>query len=182
MTNIGFGEVSSTSDWARVIFWFYVKCMVIRCSWRKMMFIGELAGLIQSHVGLECLRLKDNILIYELQPVVLCRNIFHFQFWRARVVRWWECSPFQCGPDSIPGPGVICRLSGSLLLGEVFLQILRFSSLLKKWTFLNSYSIWNPGATGLLPLCDFFLFIYILLHCSSGNPLVVWVENIFGRP
>ena len=64
----------------------------------------------------------------------------------------------QCGPGSIPGPGVICGLSlllFSTLLREVFLRVLRFSPLLKNqyfqipvrsWnarTFLNEF-LWTP--------------------------------------
>ena len=40
----------------------------------------------------------------------------------------------QCGPGSIPGPGVICGFTLLLvlpLLREVFLRVLRFSPLLK---------------------------------------------------
>ena len=49
----------------------------------------------------------------------------------------------QCGPGSIPGPGVICGLSLMLVLvlaPRVFLRVLRFSSLHKKPTFPNSNS------------------------------------------
>ena len=46
--------------------------------------------------------------------------------------------PIQCGPVSIPGPGVICGLSLLLVLvlaPRVFLRVLRFSSLLKNQHF-----------------------------------------------
>ena len=53
----------------------------------------------------------------------------------------------QCGPGSIPELGVRCGLSlllkFSFLLREVFLRVLRFSSILKKLTFLNFNSIWT---------------------------------------
>ena len=58
----------------------------------------------------------------------------------------------QCVPGSIPGPGVIRGLSLFLVLAfapRVFLRVLRFSSLLKKPTFLNSNSVGNSRATGL---------------------------------
>ena len=44
----------------------------------------------------------------------------------------------QCGPGSIPGPGVICGLSLLLVLvlaPRVFLRLLRFSSLHKNQNF-----------------------------------------------
>ena len=83
----------------------------------------------------------------------------------------------QCGPGSIPGPGVICGLS--LLLVLVFAPrgfspgTPVFPSP-QKPTFPNSNSIRNPRATGLsvLDSCvspslnkvDLFYFIFILSH------------------
>ena len=57
----------------------------------------------------------------------------------------------QCGPDSIPGPGIICGWSLLLvlsLLQEVFHQVLRLSPP-QKPSFVNSNSIQNSRATGL---------------------------------
>ena len=58
----------------------------------------------------------------------------------------------QCGPGSIPRPGVICGLSLLLVLALVprdFLWALWFFLPPQKPTFPNSNLIWNPRATGL---------------------------------
>ena len=74
---------------------------------------------------------------------------------------------YQCVPGLIPGPGVICGLIVSMLLvlvlaPRVFLRVLRFSSLLKnQHNFLNSNSIGNSRATGLL-LSDCYVYMYVL--------------------
>ena len=66
----------------------------------------------------------------------------------AGMAQWLRAlASHQCGRSgSIPGLGVICGLSLLLVLVpalRVFLRVLRFSSLLKKPTFLNPNSTWN---------------------------------------
>ena len=51
---------------------------------------------------------------------------------------------YQCGPDSIPGPGVICGLSLLLVLvltPRVFLRVLRFSTLHKNQHSKNPFDL-----------------------------------------
>ena len=94
----------------------------------------------------------------------------------------------QCGPGSIPGPGVICGLS--LLLVLVFAPrgfspgTPVFPSP-QKPTFPNSNSIRNPRATGLsVPDCcvspslnKVDLFIYLNLHTvPEGAKVVVYIS------
>ena len=70
----------------------------------------------------------------------------------------------QCGPGSIPGPGVICGLSLLLVLvlvPRVFLQVLRFSSLLKNQHFQIPSGISGRRAT--LWRCHYKLQFPILL-------------------
>ena len=67
--------------------------------------------------------------------VISCMTLTVFSPWRSRVgavVR--ALLSQQCGPGSIPDPGIICGLSLLLvlsLLREVFLRVLQFSPLLK---------------------------------------------------
>ena len=94
----------------------------------------------------------------------------------------------QCGPGSIPGLGVICRLSLLLVLvlaARVFLPggspVFRSP---QKPTFPNSNSIWNPRATGLSVVrlssvtlvkqswfILFYLFIYFKYHFRDRRKL-----------
>ena len=91
--------------------------------------------------------------------------------WGGAVVR--ALASHQCVPGSIPGPDIMCGLSLLLVLAlapRVFLRVLRFSSLLKKSTFLNCNSIGNSRATGLsakdcyvLPSFNQSQFIFIFI-------------------
>ncbi len=84
----------------------------------------------------------------------------------------------QCGPGSIPGPGVICGLSLLLVLvlaPRFFLRVLRFSSLHKnqKPTLLNSNSIGNSGRRATLWKCH-CKFPFIYLFTLNGLQLALY--------
>ena len=67
----------------------------------------------------------------------------------------------QCGPDSIPGLGVICGLSLLLVLCEVFFWVVRFSLLLKNEHFQISSSLVNIlYAVPVLNLLHMTLVLY----------------------
>ena len=88
--------------------------------------------------------LKWNIFIY-----YTCTPDAHvYMVWEeAKVVLWWELSPLtNVAQVQIPASklyvGWVCCWF-SPLPQEVCHRVLRFSSLLKKWTLPNSNSIWN---------------------------------------
>ena len=105
--------------------------------------IGTIFVISRRHIVLARLRYND---ISQSKTI----NRHNMGSWGGAVVR--ALASHQCVPGSIFGPGVMCGLSLLLVLvpaPRVFLRVLRFSSLLKKSTFLNSNSIGNSRATGL---------------------------------
>ena len=93
---------------------------------------------------------------------------------------------YQCGPGSIPGPGVICGLSLLLVLVpvlRVFLRVLRFSSLHKNQHFqipirsgIRGPQVCQSRDCYVLPSLNIVdLFIYLFYMKTNEIPLVVAV-------
>ena len=123
--------------------------------------INKTLTTVQSLRYLESFTRGVNLFIYVLIYLLICRAL----------------ASHQCGPGSVPGPGVICGLSLLLVLvpaPRVFLRVLRFSSLHKNQHFqipirsgIRGPQVCQSRDCYVLPslnIVDLFLFIFI--YCS----------------